>query len=91
MDKDVDPLDNSIGRIKVLNGKEGERESDSIRKLRGGEKRVRWEKQVYIAVSSAVNMEAEFLIRKDVMILSWIEIAYPVRDPDLDPSVKQRR
>jgi len=44
----------------------------------------------YIAVSSAVNMEVEFLIQKDVM-LSWIEIAYPVRDPDLHPSMMQRR
>ena len=45
-----------------------ERESEDIRNLRGEMKVVRCERQVKIAFSSAVNMEAVFRVRKDEMV-----------------------
>lgn len=44
------------------------------------------ERQEKIAVSSAVKTEAEFL-RRLALVVSWMEYAYPVLFPDLDPSV----
>jgi len=47
-----------------------ERESKSIRNLRGGWKVVRCERQGKIAFNLAFNMEAVFRIRKDRMIIT---------------------
>jgi len=83
--KNVDTLDDWVGRMWVLysGGMRGNKKL--VRIIQEGEVEVtRCERQVKIAFNSAVNMEAVF------KMFPWMETTYTVLKPDLDPSVKQR-